>query len=303
VEITGTSLWGNNEMYATHLQRQRVFCAGDAVHRHPPSNGLGSNTSIQDSYNLAWKLAAVLRGQAGPELLETYSTERAPVAKQIVTRANKSSREFVQFFEVLGLLDAETEEEMRAQIEERKANTPRGKAKRHALVEAMELKNYEFNAHGVDLGQFYASTAIVSDGSQRPAPSRDPELYYQASTVPGSHLPHVWVGDATHKVSTLDLAPYGQFTLITGIAGEAWADAAANVGRDLAVPLETVIIGPGRKVTDIYYDWARIREVEEDGVLLVRPDKFIGWRSMKAPEDPERALRDALESLLSRGGR
>src|SRR3954454_16649514 len=77
VEITGTSLWGNNEMYATHLQRGRVFCAGDAFPRHPPSNGLGSNTSIQDSYNLAWKLAAVLRGQAAPSLLETYSTERA----------------------------------------------------------------------------------------------------------------------------------------------------------------------------------------------------------------------------------
>jgi len=81
VEITGTSLWGNNEMYATHLQRRRVFAAGDAVHRHPPSNGLGSNTSVQDSYNLAWKLAAVLRDQAGPGLLETYSQERAPVAR------------------------------------------------------------------------------------------------------------------------------------------------------------------------------------------------------------------------------
>jgi len=127
VEITGTSLWGNNEMYATHLQRQRVFAAGDAVHRHPPSNGLGSNTSVQDSYNLAWKLAAVLRGEAGPGLLETYSQERAPVARQIVTRANKSSREFGQFFEVLGLTEAGNEEEMREQIEERKANTARGR--------------------------------------------------------------------------------------------------------------------------------------------------------------------------------
>ena len=154
IEITGTGLWGNNEMYATHLQKQRVFAAGDAVHRHPPSNGLGSNTSIQDSYNLAWKLAAVLKHQAGPELLETYSAERAPVAEQIVKRANKSSREFGQFFEVLGLMEAETEEEMRQQIEERKANTPRGRAKREALVAAMELKDYEFNAHGVDLGQF-----------------------------------------------------------------------------------------------------------------------------------------------------
>ena len=300
VEITGTSLWGNNEMYATHLQRQRVFAAGDAVHRHPPSNGLGSNTSVQDSYNLAWKLAAVLRGQAGAGLLETYSQERAPVAKQIVTRANKSSREFGQFFEVLGLTEAETEAEMRDQIEERKANTARGKAKREALVSAMELKNYEFNAHGVELGQFYQSTAIVGDGTARPEPARDPELYYQASTVPGSHLPHVWVGDAASKVSTLDLAPYGAFTLFTGIAGEAWAEAADKVGRDLNVPVSTVIIGPGREVTDIYYDWARIREIAEDGALLVRPDKFIAWRSMSLPGNPALALRDALATLLSR---
>jgi 2,4-dichlorophenol 6-monooxygenase len=300
VEITGTSLWGNNEMYATHLHRQRVFAAGDAVHRHPPSNGLGSNTSVQDSYNLAWKLAAVLNGQAGPDLLETYSQERAPVAKQIVMRANKSSREFGQFFEVLGLTAAETEEEMREQIEERKANTASGRAKREALVSAMELKNYEFNAHGVELGQFYQSTAIVSDGATKPAPARDPELYYQASTVPGSHLPHAWVGDAATRVSTLDLAPYNTFTLFTGIAGETWAEAADKVSRDFNVPIKTVVIGPGREVTDIYYDWARIREIDEDGVLLVRPDKVIGWRSMSLPADPERTLANALTALLSR---
>ena len=90
VEITGTSLWGNNEQFATELHRGRVFCGGDAVHKHPPNNGLGSNTSVGDAYNLAWKLAAVLREQAGPDLLETYDDERAPVARQIVTRANQS---------------------------------------------------------------------------------------------------------------------------------------------------------------------------------------------------------------------
>ncbi|MEV7628282.1 FAD-dependent monooxygenase [Actinoplanes sp. NPDC089786] len=300
VEITGTSLWGNNEMYATHLQSGRVFCVGDAVHRHPPSNGLGSNTSIQDSYNLAWKLAAVLRGQASPALLETYSAERAPVAEQIVVRANRSSREFVQFFEVLGLLDAEDEAEMAARIEERKANTPGGKAKRAALVAAMELKHYEFNAHGVDMGQFYTSAAIVPDGATRPAPSRDPELYYEASTVPGARLPHVWVGDTLTRISTLDLAPMSRFTLLTGISGEPWADAAAKIGAELGVPLGIVVIGPGRTVTDLYYDWARAREVEEDGVLLVRPDKHIGWRAMRLPDDPASALRSALLTILGR---
>jgi 2,4-dichlorophenol 6-monooxygenase len=105
---------------------------------------------------------------------------------------------------------------------------------------------------------------------------------------------------ATRKLSTLDLAPYTAFTLITGIAGEAWTLAAGKVAGDLDVPIETVIIGPGREITDIYYDWARIREVAEDGVLLIRPDKHIGWRSATLPENPERALRAAMTSLLGR---
>jgi 2,4-dichlorophenol 6-monooxygenase len=300
VEITGTSLWGNNEMYATHLQSGRVFCAGDAIHRHPPSNGLGSNTSVQDSYNLAWKLAAALRGQAGASLLDTYSAERAPVARQIVLRANKSSREFVQLFDALGVTEAKTEAEMIERIEERKVNTPRGAATRAALVEAMELKNYEFNAHGVELGQFYESAAVAGDGSTRPTATRDPELYFQPSTVPGSRLPHAWVGDATRKLSTLDLAPMTRFTLLTGISGEAWVSASEKVAHDLGVPIEAVVIGPGREITDIYFDWARLREVAEDGAILVRPDKHIGWRSMDMPEDPEPALHTAMSSLLGR---
>lgn len=300
VEITGTSLWGNNEMYATHLQSGRVFCAGDAIHRHPPSNGLGSNTSVQDSYNLAWKLAAVLRGQADPSLLETYSTERAPVAERIVTRANRSSREFVDLFVALGVTEAETEEDMVAAIEERKANTPAGAAKREALVKAMELKNYEFNAHGVELGQFYDSAAIVGDGTAPPEPTRDPDLYHQASTVPGSHLPHAWVGDQTRRLAMMDLAPYTRFTVITGVAGEAWEEAAAQVSRELGVPVEAVVIGPGREVTDLYYDWSRRREVTEAGALLVRPDKHVAWRSHTLPDDPAGALRDALARVLGR---
>lgn len=300
VEITGHSLWGNNEMYATTLQSGRVFCAGDAIHRHPPSNGLGSNTSMQDSYNLAWKLALVLRGQADPSLLQTYTAERAPVAERIVKRANRSSREFVHLFEALGLHETETEDEMAAAIEERKADTPEGARKRALLVEAMDRKNYEFNAHGVDLGQFYTSSAVVPDGSTRPEPARDPDLYYEASTVPGSHLPHAWVGDNLTRLSTLDLAPYARFTVLTGVTGRGWADAARAVAERLDVPLGCVVIGPGEEVTDLYYDWAKLREVDESGALLVRPDKHIAWRSPQMPDNPTDALGAALAAVLGR---
>ena len=299
-EITGISLWGNNEQYATRLHSGRVFCAGDAVHKHPPSNGLGSNTSIQDSYNLAWKLALVLNGQAGAELLETYSAERAPVARQIVTRANKSAREFGALFEALGLDASQSAQEMDARIEERKDSSLAGAAKRAAVREAMELKNYEFNAHGVEMGQSYESSAVVADGGEKPEPSRDPELYYEPSTWPGARLPHAWVGDSRSKLSTHDLVPYGQFTLLTGITGEAWADAAQKAADRLGVPLRTVVIGPGRAVTDLYFDWSRLSGVDEDGAVLVRPDKHVAWRGSALPADPEAELMSVLTTILSR---
>src|ERR1017187_6670391 len=65
MRVTSASPWTVNHPFATTIARGRVFCAGAAVHRHPPTNGLGSNTSIQDSYNLAWKLAHVIAGPAG----------------------------------------------------------------------------------------------------------------------------------------------------------------------------------------------------------------------------------------------
>ena len=86
VEIVSTSLWTNNKLWAERYSEGRVFCMGDAVHRHPPSNGLGSNTSVADAYNIAWKLAHVLRGHADPSLLRTYDDERVPVGEQIVKR-------------------------------------------------------------------------------------------------------------------------------------------------------------------------------------------------------------------------
>lgn len=301
VEILGYSLWGNNEMYATHLQKGRVFIAGDAAHRHPPSNGLGSNTSVQDSYNLAWKIAAVLRGQAGLGLLETYSTERAPIAEQIVLRANKSSREFVGIFDALGMTEANNAEEMQAALDELKEDTESAAAKRQRLAEAFEIKNYEFNAHGVELGQNYAgSSAVVSDGTTLPEPQRDPELYYEPHTTPGVRLPHAWVGSSAHKVSTHDLAPYTQFTLFTGKTGKAWVDAARQVAADLDVPLEAVVIGPGEEVQDLYFDWMKLREVAEDGAVLVRPDTHVAWRSGTLVEDPAGALREVLTQVLHR---
>jgi phenol 2-monooxygenase (NADPH) len=62
----------------------RVFIAGDACHTHSPKAGQGMNVSMQDTFNLGWKLASVLRGRCGPELLHTYSAERQAIAKELI---------------------------------------------------------------------------------------------------------------------------------------------------------------------------------------------------------------------------
>jgi len=302
IEIVSYNLWGNNDMYATTLSNGRVFCMGDAIHRHPPSNGLGSNTSVQDAYNLAWKIAYVLKGWAGPGLLDSYTPERAPVAKRIVTRANKSSGEFAPAFEALGVLDTSDPVQMQRNIDSRKDASEEGAARRAALRVAMELKNYEFNALGVELGQFYESGAIVPDGTEPPAPRRDPDLYYEPSTVPGSHLPHAWLLDASgRKVSTLDAAGSGVFSVFTGINGAAmWRPAAEAASAELGVPILVNVVGPGQELEDPYFDWARLSDIEEDGVLLVRPDKHVAFRCRQGVPDATATLREALRAILAR---
>ena len=298
VRITSTSLWTNNKLYATRYSGGRVFCMGDAVHRHPPSNGLGSNTSVQDSYNLAWKLALVLQGRADPTLLRTYDDERAPVGKQIVLRANKSIEEFGPIFEALGLLETNDPAQMVRNVGARRDDTPEAAVQREKLRLAIELKNYEFNAHGVELGQRYRSAAVVPDGTPEPGYDADPELYYQPTTWPGARLPHCWLGRDGQRVSTLDLAGKGRFALLTGISGSAWEPAALAASEATGVEVACFVIGPGREVTDLYDDWARLREVEESGCVLVRPDGHVAWRHATVADDCAAELQHALEQIL-----
>ena len=298
IEIVSTSLWTNNRLYATRYSDGRVFCMGDAVHRHPPSNGLGSNTSVQDAYNLAWKLALVTQGKASPSLLRTYDDERAPIGRQIVTRANQSIEEFGPIFDALGLLGTNDPRQMRANMEARKQDTLAAAEQRAKLRRAIELKNYEFNSHGVEIGQRYRSAAVVPDGTPEPQPTRDPELYYHATTWPGARLPHCWLEHDGRKVSTLDLAGKGRFSLFTGIGGDDWTTAAAEVAARTGVEIASYVIGPGRDVLDTYDDWARASEVEESGCIFVRPDAHVAWRSRSLADDPNEALTEVLDRIL-----
>ncbi len=300
VKVKSASVWTVNHLHATRYSSGRVFCIGDAVHRHPPSNGLGSNTSIQDAYNLAWKLALVTKGQARASILDSYDAERAPIGGQIVTRANKSIEEFGPIFEALGLTGTRDPAQMRGNMEARKLATAEAAAQREAVRRAIANKDYEFNAHGVEMNQRYVSDCVVPDNTPPPAWVRDPELFYHPTTYPGARLPHVWLQRDGKPVSTLDLVGHGRFTILTGIGGEAWVEAAGIAAARFGMMVDAVVIGPDRDATDLFGDWATLREIDESGCLLVRPDQHVAWRVQAVPPPAQAQLQllDALGQLL-----
>jgi 2,4-dichlorophenol 6-monooxygenase len=298
ITITGVYPWRINHVIAERYQAGRVLCAGDAVHRHPPMNGLGGNTCIQDAFNLAWKLAAVLRWGAAPELLETYTTERQPVGRQVVDRAIASWRQNPEVMRALGIDPRAPAETRQAQFAVLFEDSDAGEARRAAFQAAKRSKDFSYHAHGVEMNQVYTSAAVIDDGTPPEDHARDPELHHQPSSRPGARLPHAWVGRGGEAVSTLDLTAPERFTLLARSRGAMWLQAAEDVASELGIPLAAMRIGHGGEVADLYGEFGERAGIGERGCLLVRPDQHIAWRAADPPADPARALRDVLQRCL-----
>ena len=296
IKTLSVSKWWVNDIVAQYYVDGRVYCMGDAVHRHPPTNGLGSNTCVQDAFNLAWKLAYVLKGWAAPTLLDTYNEERQPVGRQIVARANQSMGQNHQIWDLLGagMVSAPTGADHLEIFD-----TPEG---RTALRAAVNQSHYEYHAHGVEMNRAYVSSAVVPDGSEL-VYERDPELFYQPTGRPGASLPHAWLGQRhpSPKLSTLDVAGKQRFTLLIGPGGEAWREAAGRVAQRTGVPIEVVGIGPFLDYEDLYGRWGETAGVDEGGCVLVRPDLYIAWRSPSMRGDATEALYGVMAGVLGLG--
>ena len=241
----------------------------------------------------------MINGWAGPELLETYSDERAPVGQAVVARANQSRVDYGPInaaFRTEGEADPVT-----AGLAMLRDPSPAGVSARQKMIDAVEFKNTEFNAQGTELNQRYDSTAVLpdADGGEEVF-LRDRLLYLQATTRPGAKVPHVWLVDEHgYKVSTLDVTQRGKFSLVTGLSGQAWAAAADKL--DLPF-LRTIVIG-ANGTEDAYHDWSRVRQVNEAGAVLVRPDGYVAWRHVGEVWDEEEALHQlnvALERVLNK---
>jgi 2,4-dichlorophenol 6-monooxygenase len=298
ITIKDISQWQINHVLASTYRKDRVLLAGDAAHRHPPANGLGSNTSIQDAYNLAWKLALVVQGLADPNLLDSYDAERRPVGRQVIDRAMDSVGILGKLPAAFGITAGQTDQEGHTALTDFFGDTDESAEKRRRVQSVLDENDYQFNAHGVELGQRYRSTAVISDGTVEPEYSRDKELYYHPTTFPGASLPHAWIEHDGSRISTLDLVGKNDFTLLTGIGGQDWLTAAAKVSGELSISIRACQIGPRLPYDDVLGDWHRVNEITDQGCLLIRPDRHIAWRSSGRTSDPAADLAHVMRTVL-----
>ncbi|MFD4502460.1 FAD-dependent monooxygenase [Streptomyces sp. NPDC058457] len=270
VEITGRASWRAAERVAERYSSGRVFLAGDSAHEMSPTGAFGSNTGIQDAHNLAWKLAAVLDGWAGPGLLDSYDAERRPVALATSARASARSVEHSHpgFAPAPGI----------------------GAGKRGGIL-------------NIVLGYRYPKGAVLGADPGRPVVPDGMNLTGQ----PGSRAPHLWLRRAGERISTLDLYERSLVLLsdAESAGGAAWHAAARRIADTERLRLDTYRIGAAGSAADLVYDaegadWAAAHGTTADGAVLVRPDGFVAWRSEGAVPDPEGELRELLARVLRR---
>jgi hypothetical protein len=249
---------------AARFRAGGVVGAGDAAHLFTPTGGFGMNTGMDDTSNLAWKLAALVHGWGGQSLLQTYEIERRPIAERNTTAARDLNKH-------LASMPAPPELEQ---------DSPAGEAARREVGAHLATMGEEFASIGVQLGARYDGSPIVaSDGTPPP----DDYVRYTPSSVPGGRAPHVWLDAGRGLGSSLfDRMGMG-FTLLRlgGKAADTAAIEAAAAKR--GIPLSVLDV-PDAAARDLY----------ERDLALIRPDQYVAWRGNTPPADADRMLAQAV---------
>ncbi len=251
VEWKGLSIWTRRSVVAERYGKGRVFLAGDAVHQLSPTGALGMNTGVADAVDLGWKLAAVLQGWGGANLLDTYDAERRPIGLRNVRMATEFYLAHSGFDD--GLTEIEDDSEA-------------GQILRRRLGEGL-TKNVGrmFRTEGLQLGYRYVSSPICIGDDASP---RDDAETYVPSAHPGSRAPHVWLSDGR---STLDLFGRGFALLKFGDMKTAGLVEAAQVR--------------GMPLTVVALDEPETAALYQQRLVLVRPDGHVAWRGDTLPAD------------------
>ena len=248
-EVLVANPWTPHLLVADACGRGRVWLAGDAVHQYIPTGGYGMNTGVCEAYDLSWKLAAVLKGFGGPQLLESVEIERRPVA----LRNREGSRRHADVrLKIAGLFSPTLYQ----------AGADGDAARRGAAARIAALGNAENESMGIELGYAYRDSPIVAD--EPDAEWSDDPLIYHPTTAPGARLPSVFLadGESIHD----KLGPWFTVLTVDGKGSDGLA-AFRSAAEKLGVPLQVLQL-----------DRSDLRALYQADVLLVRPDQHVAWR-------------------------
>lgn len=301
VKVHKVTRWALEGVLASKFRVGRVFLLGDAAHRHPPTGGLGLTSATHDAQNLCWKLAAVLRGEAGDSLLDSYEAERRAVDARNIQRSLENSMAHMEVGEAFGLRSDATPDANWAQLRRIWSGRPEDESHRDAALRAIRNLTQESNELNVDFGYRYASNAVLPDGTPE-LQSVDDVRIYEPSARPGSPLPHAWIDDHDGRRRPLkNLVVPGRFLLIAGEDGEDWCAAARSIAMEARLPIDAVRIGHiDGDLFDPRLAWTQCRGIGRAGAVLVRPDRFIAWRRATGSENAAADLAAALGRILGR---
>lgn len=251
IEVLSVGTWtAGHALVAERFQRGRVFIAGDAAHLFTPTGGLGYNTAVEDAVNLGWKLAHVIRGQAPTQLLDSYETERRPLAQRNTGYAR-------QFADSVGLYPA---------VPDLEADSAAGAAARQAASAHLNQHvRLEFNIPGITFGGRYdGSPIIVPDGS---TPPPDAPNSYVPTACPGGRPPHAWLADGRSLYDSFHF----EWTLLA-LGPESGPDAPDTRG------FEDAARQAGLDLKVVRHASPQLRTLYEAPLALIRPDQIVAWR-------------------------
>lgn len=288
VDVRSVDPWILRSQVAERYRAGRCFLLGDAAHRFPPTGGFGMNTGVQDAHDLAWKLAGVLQGWASDALLDTYETERRPVAQFNADQSFKNMRDMPS--------PGTAAERAAGPLAVIEHDTPEGADVRALVAAGIARTREHFSAQGQARGFAYDSNAIVPDGSADEG--RSTVADYVPSARPGRLAPHAWIRRDRGIGSLLDL--FGErFVLLAGPDAAGWRCAATTVAAHLPLAVHTVG-GDVHLDEGTADDWCALYGVARDGAVLVRPDGHVAWRARSAHDDADALLRDAAARAVGR---
>ena len=320
IDVKSISYWRMSAQIAETYRKNRVILVGDAAHRFPPTGGLGMNTGIPDAHNIAWKLQAVIQGFADEQFLDTYETERKPIAEHNCEESLFNYHKILEVIEAFGLGRNDLEKLAKfkntapakwlpttwidkivgigAKLARKKIDKfHTNSALKEKVLTTIANQVAHFDRVGLDIGYIYEKGALVDDDTPINYPA-DKVTQYIPSARPGARFPHINFLQNTAPTASHDLLDYRFFTFFIREKGSHWETALQQLPIIIQQKINVFRLDELGLSEKVYKELIALCEIDETGALLIRPDGHVAWRTKSFKGNPTEELQQVFQHFF-----